>query len=395
MKFIKNVVLTTILLLPFQSFSADDADEYFHGEPVYMLESAYESAPRRVHRIVDTLLDKNRGPGRYQLNYALFDGESGVAKSTLALAVAYKSHWDPQRLGPDDFMKVENRNGTSVVFNNIMSQFQDCRDNTVIIIDEINYLLMNYDSKHHDTDTSAMSLWRFLDKIKTKSNLFLIGTTNGIGGFPPQMRTRLESAIVTVTSEKDPIRIKNDLLKGLSYKQVIIPDETRKHIDTCIPLLQGRNIRNIERLIYEILGQAYEQPEAKLDDETLVIKPEHIDAAFRAFEDIEVRFNAKPYNETEAEQRERHHKEVLAQNNRQFLISTFTSGALNVVNLAASLYFNRSLHISAMDAQRTLHGELLQAQTSMHRDALNRQKSLHNEALKHQQDLHNRTSANN
>lgn len=334
----KLLVLVTILLLPSQCFSADNAENFFHGESIHILESAYKRAPPRVCRIVDSLLGKKGEASRYPFNYTIFDGEPGVGKSTLALAVAYKLQWDAQRFGVNDFMKVENRNGTSVVFNNIMLQFEDCDENTVIILEEINHLLMNYDSKHHDTDSSSVSLWLFLDVIKKKSNLFFIGTTNGIGGFPPQLESRFKASIVTITAEKNLNRIKEILLDGLSDEKVVILDETRRYLDECVPLLQGYNARDIQHLIYEVRGQADEQHGLDVDDDRLVIRPEHVDAAFNVFADIKLRFQKKSYKETDVEQRERHHKEslahhkeYLAQSNRQFLISMVVSSIMSLI----------------------------------------------------------------
>ncbi len=335
---ISKILLTVQLLLPSQCFSTDNTDKYFFGESIEILEDAYRNAPKRVYWIVDSLLGNNAGPGQYPFNYTIFDGEPGVGKSTLALAIAYKLQWDVQRLGVNDFMKVENRNGTSVVFNNIMSQFEDCDDNTVIILEEINHLLMNYDSKHHDTDASSVSLWLFLDAIKRKPNLFVIGTTNGIGGFPPQLESRFKAAVVTITAENNPCHIKDSLLQSLSHEKIVIPDETKTHLNKCVHLLQDYTARDIQHLVYEIRGQAYEIPE--FDGNRLIIKPKHVDAAFKAFEDIKVRFKAKPYKETEIEQRERLHLEALAQGNQQFLISM----TLTIGSLISSIYFNMLLH---------------------------------------------------
>lgn len=329
-----NILLMALLLLPSQCFSVDDEENYFYGESIEVLEAAYKNAPRRVYWIVDSLLGNKRGPGSYPFNYTLFDGEPGVGKSTLALAIAYKLQWDVQILGVNDFMKVENRNGTSVVFNNIMSAFEDCDDNTIIIIEEVNHLLMNYDSKHHDTDSSSMSLWLFLDGLKRNPNLFFIGTTNGIGGFPPQLESRFKAAVVSITADNNTDRIKDNLLKGLSHEKVVISDEAKTHLNQYVHLLQSYNARDIQHLVYEIQGQAYEFPE--YDGDKLIIRPYHISAAFKALEDIKVRFKAKPYSETEIEQRERLHQEILAQSNQQFLLSM----ALGIASLITTVYYN-------------------------------------------------------
>lgn len=174
-----GIIISIAILISVHCFGADD--ESFLGESKQILDCAYGIAPRKVRRIVNTLLG-DRGPRSYPLNYAIFAGDPGVGKSTLALAVAYKAGWDTQKYGSNDFMKTENRNGTSAEFNTKMLDFINSYEKTVIIVEEVNHLLMNHDSKHHDTDSSSVSLWLFLDKIKTKQNLFFIGTTNGLGG---------------------------------------------------------------------------------------------------------------------------------------------------------------------------------------------------------------------
>lgn len=394
-----KVLLMTLIVSCAPCFSADDVGQLFHGESVRVLESAYKNAPKRVYRIVDSLLGKKEGPGSYPFNYAIFNGEPGVGKSILALAVAYKLQWDAQRYGVHDFMIDQGRNSTAAAFNAKMSQFEHCNEGTVVIVEEFNHLLMNYDSKNHDTDASSVSLWLFLDTIKSNKNIFFIGTTNGIGGFPPQLESRLKASIVTIKADHNLAHIKERLLEGLADEKVIILDETKQYLNEYVSSLQGHNARDIQHLIYEIWGQADELSEPNSDDDKLVIKPEHVAAAFRTLEEVRLQFKEKPYKETETEQRERHHQESLAQgnrqfseslaqSNRQFLISTVLNNIMNIVNLVTNIYFNRSMHIHATEVQRSLHNDMMDAQKNMHQDILGNQKSLHTDALQHQQSLH-------
>lgn len=407
-----HIAFFSLLLISLPSFGADETEALFHGESSYVLKSAYERAPRRAHRIVESLSGRD-WPGRYPFNYAIFDGEPGVGKSTLALAIAYELKWDVQKFGTNDFMKIESRNGTSVIFNQMMSQFEDSDEKTVIILDEINHLLMNYNSKHHDTDASAMSLWLFLDNIRNKKNLFLIGTTNGIGGFPPQIRSRCKGAVITIEAEKNIDRIKKMLLEGLSHDpRITILDEAKDYINQCAVPLEGYSARDINYLIYEIKGQADEGVEVQGDndkseeDDKLIIKLGHIKAALDDFADLEVRFDVKPYHEVEFEQRERHHQEILNQNKqyqevaleqnwKQFWIGT----TVNVCGVGLSLYFNNLncakalaaqlvMHKDSMDQQKVFHGQMLEQQSAFHAQIMQQQQKLHNEGLQQQVVLH-------
>ena len=95
--------LSFLLLFLFLSpcFAADYAE--FEGYSTKMLDLTYERAPQEVHQIVDTL--NGEAPPRFQYpkSYVFFEGESGGGKSTLAMAMAYKTGREPVIKSASDF----------------------------------------------------------------------------------------------------------------------------------------------------------------------------------------------------------------------------------------------------------------------------------------------------
>ncbi len=374
-----GIFLSIIVLMSLYCFGADESGmpSIFCDERVDVLEHVYDSAPFKVHLIVNSLLGKEENP--YEFNYALFNGRTGVGKSTLGIAVAYKLKWKLRRFSARDFIKGENRNATATAFNTITEGLADYKDNLVLVIDEINHLLMNYDSKHHDTDTSSMSLWTLLDEIKHKRNIFLIGTTNGIGGFPPQVLERLEPGIIKIMVNKDPDYIRQILLSRLSSDRIVITEDTINYLQNHIETLEGYSSRNIISLASEIRVKAREDAYKKGKQGRLTIEPEHIQMAIASLAEIREEAQQKPYKDTEFDQRERHHKEMLEQGQRLHAesmklqndsmrlqeqtasdglranyVGILASAAIGAGSTAAGVYFSNKNHIEAMAVQR--HG---------------------------------------
>lgn len=373
-----EVLLSVILLISQQCFGADTSEipTTFYNESIDVLEHVYSSAPFKVHHIVNSLQGKEDDP--YEFNYAIFNGKTGVGKSTLAVAIAYKLKWKLQKFSARDFIKSENRNATATTFNIITEGLVNYKDNLILVIDEINHLLMNYDSKHHDTDTSSMSVWTLLDEIKHKQNIFLIGTTNGIGGFPPQILDRLEPGIIKIMVNKDPNYIRQALLCRLNKSQIIITQEAIQYLQDHITNLDGYSSRNIISLASEIRIKAREDAYKKGRQDCLIIKPEHIQMALASLAEIKDEAQQKPYKDTEFDQRERHHKEMLEQGLRFHTESMklqndsmrlqeqtardglqanyagiFIGAAIGAGSTAAGIYFSNRNHVEAMAEQRS------------------------------------------
>lgn len=392
-----GIFLSIAALMSLQCFSADN--QQFCDQSVRVLEHIYAAAPYDVHRIVNTLKSPNPKKPSWR-NYAIFDGEPGVGKSLSGVAVAYKLNWNLQKFAVSDFMKVENRNGTSVVFNVIMSEFEKTAENTVVVVDEINQLLMNYDSKHHDTDASSKSLWTFLDGIEKKENIFFIGTTNGVGGFPPQIKDRINMRIFTIAPHTNPAYLGEILFNGL-HDEAMLSDRAVSYLQENASLFINYSPRTLVNLIDKIQSKAEEA--AIKNGSTVIVEPEHIEAALKDLADINARFQEKPYNETDVELRERHHRE----NKRQFWITLGVTATLGVATIVVTIYFSNraheqaktlseaasaaqdALHIDMKDHQQVMQTLLMNFQEELQKKALAAQAGLQQVAQAAQEKMHN------
>jgi hypothetical protein len=260
---------------------------------------------------------------------------------------------------------------------------------------------MNYDSKHHDTDESSTGLWLFLDHIRHKSNLFCIGTTNGIGGFPPQLRSRFRACIVTVEAPKDFDIVKDIFFENLAREKIKLSAEGLQYIHDHFYKLKNYNARDILSLVEELKYQYVKKSPELYQKGILCIEPEHLDETFKEFSDLDVQFNVKPYHEVEFEQRERHHQEILnqnklyqevalKQNREQFWISI----AVNVFGIGLSLYFNNLNCAKALAAQLVMHKDSLKIQQDLHSDGLVHQQFLHQESMRQQEIFHHQIIQN-
>ncbi len=123
------------------------------------------------------------------LRAAFFVGPAGTGKTSAALAIPHLAHWYFDPINGGEILspyRNETKQRLGLHFQRALSSGKK----VVIVIDEINRLLENFNSKKHDSDATASYLWTFLDSQRYNHNFFLIGTMNRDDKLPEPFKNR-------------------------------------------------------------------------------------------------------------------------------------------------------------------------------------------------------------
>ena len=126
----------------------------------------------------------------------------------------------------------------------------------IIVIDEVNQLLENSESVHHDTDETSKFLWQFLDEQNNNHNFFLIGTMNRDTKLPQPFKSRILLKRIIFTDAIDTTvkceRFRSALLKNNLRIDGSIDDQ---HLQTMLQPLtdcSGRDLSALASLVRQI-----------------------------------------------------------------------------------------------------------------------------------------------
>jgi len=184
--------------------------ERHYGASKTRLEQVLSNAPTEAHDIIELL----RTPSLYdeEVRITVLFGDPGVGKSTLARAIAYKAGWFVELMYGRQ-IRATHRGGTSINLQHKLDEVLSKKRKTVVVIDEINRLFEHYNSSKYDTGDTAEDFWTFLDEHQKNTNLYIIGTTNRIDKFPPQLQSRLRGSFIESTSPNTEIAMRNIFLQ--------------------------------------------------------------------------------------------------------------------------------------------------------------------------------------
>src|ERR1700761_574312 len=237
----------------------DDSDEDdLTREEVEELEFVFECSPKRAQIIVEHLKDPHYFPHNRDYRSAYFVGEPGSGKTSMARAVAHKMSkegWNYIFI-PSTELLGEYRNQTAISLKNKLESAIKSRIPTIIIIDELNRLLENTESKHHDTDTAATALWLFLDRQRNNENFFLIGTMNRVTKLPKPFKDRILIDIIMFPKIEDP-KVKNTIFRRsiTSRKMNFDKEVTDEFLNAELARLGpcvGRNLNKVAKLLFQL-----------------------------------------------------------------------------------------------------------------------------------------------
>lgn len=306
----------------------------YHGSPVRNLNRAFANAPRKAKRIVKHL----KNPKKYNRSYyrsAFFIGEPGAGKTTLAKAIGYRVGWRFEFI-QCSHVRGKYRGHAATNLINRLNEILESEDQTIVVIDEINRLLENHESAHHDTDEISDTIWGFLDSLEGKENIFLIGTMNRAHRIAEQIKTRAGGRCVKIPALTSLDDKKTSFIfhldDGLTTLHSECDDEFFAEI---LAPLQKWSERDFAELSIEILDAYWDEnssgSEAAEEERNYskVITKAHIREGLARFLDIRINeLKVGEQDETDAERQERHFiQHELIQLMLQLNMVTKTSGS--------------------------------------------------------------------
>lgn len=279
-------------------------------EEVEELEFVFECSPKRAQLIVEHLKDPHYFPHNRDYRSAYFVGEPGSGKTSMARAIGYKMSkegWNYVFVASTQLLG-EYRNQTAIRLKEKLESAIKLRIPTIIIIDELNRLLENTESKHHDTDTAATTLWLFLDKQRNNENFFLIGTMNRVTKLPKPFKGRILIDIITFPKIEDA-KTKNVIFRrSITSRNVAFDNEVTDEflnaelgkLGPCV----GRNLNKISKLLFQL-----QKMENKDSGMSHVVKKEIITQAVSLYRELQKETDYDFVEETDDERQNRYHME--------------------------------------------------------------------------------------
>lgn len=181
------------------------SERRLHGSSLLEMVQVWMTAPPMVKGAVEHLKDpqyyKPKGAPGYR--FLLLNGEPGSGKSTLAKAMAMYAGWDCKFTTPADY-QVGNRGDAATKLRVMVDDIIKSNAPTVLVIDEINQLIENSESKNHDNDATSKELWTTMDRIHGIDHIFIVGTSNRLYKAPPQIKSRIKARYCTINMPRDP-----------------------------------------------------------------------------------------------------------------------------------------------------------------------------------------------
>lgn len=277
------------------------------------MERVFSTSPQEAQFIIKYLQNPQLFRLTQDYRSATFVGEPGTGKTTMAKAIAYKMSkegWECKFLSSTSLLG-EYRNQTSIQLQKELQAIETSKKPTILIIDELNRLLENSNSKHHDTDTIATALWTFLDKNKDNKNFFFIGTMNRANKLPKAYKSRIILDYIEFPLVNNPI-FKNQFIRreltseNTQLETEITDDFLDKELEK-MNICSARDLKNLSNAIYKRSFMAEDTP---LQDK-VIIKKATITDVINQYVQNKNKLDFDTEEETDEERQNRHHKENL------------------------------------------------------------------------------------
>ena len=258
--FLSLILLMSIPLCASEStppwYTYDDntlSNQMYHGSSLLEIKQAYESAPAMIKGAVNHLKDplhyKPNGAPEYRA--LMLYGEPGTGKSTLAKAIGLYANWDVEFTTPADY-QVGNRNDAAQKLREKIETIMSNGVPTVLVIDEINQLLENYNSDKHDNDATSKELWTSMDKSYGNTNFFLIGTANRLYKTPQQVKSRIKARTCKIEMPKDIEGKYKIFTNVLSRQSLTLNSDGEKAVKNALTKHKEWSGRDYSELIFNV-----------------------------------------------------------------------------------------------------------------------------------------------
>ena len=266
--------------------SLEDPYESVSGSSIRELEQVLRGAPQEALDILETFLNPRGEIDRA----ALLVGEPGVGKTTLAKSMAYLAHklkgWTLVFYSSTDFgSSNDQRNSSGNRLRETLEAIVARNKKAIVILDEIDKILENHNSTHHDTGYMATGLWAFLDRQRHKGNFYLIGTANRVDSIPEPFKERVYDTTIVLPEPTPEMRRKIFRAKIDAHRFIILdPVCDNIFFDEFLGRLEGWSGRRLEKIINKAEKIAH-RPHRGSKKPSLV-KQEHFEAALSTLTEV-------------------------------------------------------------------------------------------------------------
>jgi len=347
-----------------QSHTFDQAD-------IEEMNLVFASSPKEAQCIVKHLQDPTFFELVQDYRSTTFVGEPGTGKTTMALAIAYtmtQEGWEYKFLSSTSLLG-EHRNQTAIALQKEFAAIEASKKPTILIIDELNRLLENTDSKHHDTDTAATALWTFLDKQKGNKKFFFIGTMNRANKLPKPYKSRILLDYIKFPLINNP-KLKNDFIrKTLTTKNTSLDTEvTDTFLDIQLEKIgscSGRDLKNISNAIYKISKINETQP-----SDSMIIKKAIITHAIDLYVKNKIELDYDIEEETDEQRQNRYHKENQEMQERHFVQQQMIQMTTNDNQYVDTSSSQQNHHFISSDGKEKINSLISDEQKQLYKDSM-------------------------
>ena len=299
----------------FQLYEAPICKDIHAREVIDKAKYILSTAPDAV-RNVPMALNAMNMQYRPSFNNLVLLGAPGGGKTEIARSIAILSGWNIYQIGEEQLNRIgSQRNHSTAHYMNILSIVEEDENKAIIIFDEMNGLLENHDSAHHDTDTLSRAIWKSLSKNSENKNIFFISTMNRMDRIPIQLKDRLLYSVVKIDGFGSLDDANTCLLRSLRVPEYSLSQDDSTYLLQRFEPLNIRYPRNIELLAQAIKYRSFCSVGNCVD--AIAISRASIDSVFneRLLISEEIKLN-----KTHESDEERRHKESMQLQKEQMVM---------------------------------------------------------------------------